>query len=211
MNNITQAMSLYLVGGGSHIPVEIIRDDKHAYATGVFAAIRVPLTEVEHESIAEDQFSAKVSRLFRTEETSVSLPLSTVAVDAFVPKDRIRECKECKGSGTVDYEYESSDGSTYSMNADCPVCDGDGEVGKEKPNYIRCNGHVFSADSIHKLCQVRDMIGGDITMTCVGSPNQASQFRVGVCDVILMPARKWDGMEERIREIEEFMTPGVVT
>lgn len=40
------------------------------------------------------------------------------------------KCKECDGGGTVEYEYTASDGSDYSIDNDCPICDGSGRIEK---------------------------------------------------------------------------------
>ena len=45
-----------------------------------------------------------------------------------VSKDgRPKECPECGGSGTVEYEYIDSDGNAHYKDCDCPICDGTGE------------------------------------------------------------------------------------
>ena len=45
-----------------------------------------------------------------------------------VSKDgRPKECPECGGSGTVEYEYTDSDGNAHYKDCDCPICDGTGE------------------------------------------------------------------------------------
>ena len=37
-----------------------------------------------------------------------------------------RECKECEGSGEVEWEYTDQDGEIHFRDSDCPVCHGDG-------------------------------------------------------------------------------------
>lgn len=44
-----------------------------------------------------------------------------------VSKDgKDKECTECDGSGTVEYEYTAGDGQTYYVDHECPICEGTG-------------------------------------------------------------------------------------
>lgn len=65
-------------------------------------------------------------------------------------EDELREegeaCKECSGSGQVNWEYLSPSGRKYFLEAECPVCDGDG--GKKMVKTGRKVPRNFSALSI---------------------------------------------------------------
>lgn len=49
-------------------------------------------------------------------------------VDKFLLK-----CKECNGSGNVEWEYEDNNLETHYTQHDCPLCDGTGEDEKNHP------------------------------------------------------------------------------
>jgi len=71
-------------------------------------------------------------------------------IEEKVKKGEDVKCKECSGSGQVEWEYK-----TYTKDDDCPICNGDGyeyqapyfKTGKKKiqsyDNYFRFDDYVF--------------------------------------------------------------------
>lgn len=53
-----------------------------------------------------------------------------------IPYTRKTECPECGGYGRVDTKYETKEGQILSIEIECPICNGKGEViGEEKKDY----------------------------------------------------------------------------
>lgn len=49
-------------------------------------------------------------------------------VDEVITKENEVDCKECGGTGEVEWEYTDDNLHTYCRDFDCPVCDGDGVI-----------------------------------------------------------------------------------
>lgn len=45
----------------------------------------------------------------------------------------VLKCKECKGSGNVEWEYEDRECNTHYLTEDCPLCDGEGKDEQKHP------------------------------------------------------------------------------
>lgn len=66
----------------------------------------------------------------------------------------LHRCKDCGGSGTVDFEYVSTNGQTYSVNDTCPVCQGDGI----NENYVYSPYHDGWFDKTETAIQIKDVL-----------------------------------------------------
>lgn len=110
-----------------------------------------------------------------------------------------KECPECAGSGTVDWEYIDSHGSTHYKDATCPICDGTGEredyvpvkTGRMiLPEYsaFLMGQTYFNANFVMRAVEALRLMGFE-SMTWVGdSVNGMNRFNVcdGV-DLVIMP------------------------
>lgn len=62
-------------------------------------------------------------------------------------------CKDCDGSGAVDFEYVSMDGQRYTVTDTCPVCQGDGI----NENYVYSPYHDGWFDKTETAVQIKDI------------------------------------------------------
>ena len=129
-------------------------------------------------------------------------PLKTADEYEFAGKDI--ECETCEGSGQVEWEFEH-----YTRDFDCPVCDGSGWSEKKRGRktggktfgkcVVNIKGAYFHVDKFYKLIQVREILGGEIELISYSKPTSGVLFKVGVCEILLMPAMygdasDWDGV-----------------
>lgn len=70
-----------------------------------------------------DDFSKKELKSIWVNTSKLGHELTKARIE--VDKDSIK-CKECKGSGTVEFEYEDKKGESHYIDGDCPICDGEG-------------------------------------------------------------------------------------
>lgn len=102
------------------------------------------------------------------------------------------ECKVCDGHGEVEWEFES-----YTKDDDCPACDGSGYEAEKKAvktgrktfgNFrVKLNETYFRMDIFYKLIKVRDFLGGEITLLYQSKPTSGVLFKIGFCEILLMP------------------------
>ena len=60
------------------------------------------------------------------------------------------ECKECSGSGSVEFIYESNSGRDYHIDADCPICEGKGGCHKQTGRIVKdTNSSSFNIMGVH--------------------------------------------------------------
>ena len=108
------------------------------YATDAHAVITIPETELtlkygsnEKYPNAQkiiDDFEKKELQIITVNVFVLAKELTKARIE--VDKDSIK-CKECKGFGTVEFEYEDKAGETHYLDGDCPICDGEGSSEKD--------------------------------------------------------------------------------
>lgn len=102
------------------------------------------------------------------------------------------DCETCSGSGEVEWSFES-----YTMEDDCPVCNGGGTKTKKRKVKtgnktfgnvpINLNGAYFDMRLFYKLFEVREYFGGDIVLLHQSKPTSGHLFKVGFCEILIMP------------------------
>lgn len=118
-----------------------------------------------------------------------------------------KECKECNGSGTVEYKYFSSTTrKSYEIERDCPACDGDGTLQGEKigeqATYKRCmirvHNALFNSYTIKYIIDVCEFYNKDtFDLVSESFEFQGHLFHVGEAYVLVMPASHDDGLETK--------------
>lgn len=108
------------------------------------------------------------------------------------------ECDECDGEGEVDFEY-SAGRRDYYLTGECPICEGEGTITttKKTPNgkkvadssmLLAIGSHAFNIFNVHRLVQVAEMLHEEkINLVYQKVPSGASMFKVGECEVLMMP------------------------
>lgn len=144
----------------------IIYDGEWANATNAHIAIRWP-----HISTEITEKAPNIKRLFDEYKETETFIFDKNEYRHFLERlplvKEMRECKECVGTGTVEWTYTSIDNIDYDEDHDCPVCDGDGgwETGNMVPdkseNYTTHGGVVFSQINMEKVLLVMDYANVD--------------------------------------------------
>lgn len=109
------------------------------YATDSLGLIAIPENELDLSYAANekypnvqsviDEFYSKGLKSLKVNTLALAKELTKARIE--VDKDSIK-CKECKGTGSVEFTYESKSGNTHNMDGDCPICDGDGSFEKDQ-------------------------------------------------------------------------------
>lgn len=195
----------YVVATDAHIMLMIKKEKVDEYET---------LTESEKDYV-QVALDAK-----GTEYQNIKLKLSDIinAVKSIkIDHDDIHICKDCNGHGNVDFEYTSRNGEWYTLNGDCPVCDGTGV----DPNYeyldiangwfnkkecaIALKTMWFNPLYIEKLAKVMRECGVNECVLENGSDKKASIFHINDnVTVLIMPIFRGDDIDDIVSiEIED--------
>jgi len=168
------------------------------YATDAYTLVRTDKANVEFV-LDNEHTPPNCERIIPEVNTSLILnitkemfePLKTADEYEFKGKDN--ECKTCEGSGKVEWAFEH-----YTRNFDCPVCAGDGweeekkriKTGKKTFGncVVKINDAWFHIDKFYKLIKVRDVLGGEIELISYSKSSRGVLFKIGVCEILLMPA-----------------------
>lgn len=113
-------------------------ENENVYASDGHALIVIPESELCLKYSTNEKYpnaQKLINEIELKELTSIKAKVSDLAKELTkarieVDKDSIK-CKECKGSGAVEFEYEDKAGETHSIDGDCPICDGEGADEKD--------------------------------------------------------------------------------
>lgn len=121
---------------GSLSAMPLLKDTK-VFAADRHKAIYINAEVCQHEYEKTELFNIKIPPV----EQELNIPLSSLqkAYD-FLPKVETEkydseDCKECDGTGSVEWEYLDKKGNTHYKDFDCPSCDG---FGFFKRNIRKC-------------------------------------------------------------------------
>lgn len=169
------------------------------YATDGHALICVPCSIVKLDY--KEQETPNCKAVMPTDHTcSLPIPvkelrakLTPVMVDEM--KSKMEKCNECGGDGEVEYEYWTSK-KTYTMDADCPICEGEGSVGKDKPTgnkipdpeaMYQIDGVLFGYEYLDRLIKVCELLDVDAAVKVAGAENKGNLFLCSDVKVLIMP------------------------
>lgn len=104
--------------------------DGYVVATNGHILIRIPEGKVDIKYEKRDK--PNVGLIFVLQE-ECDIPISFSKLkkmyDDIPEVDEEEECEACSGDGKVEYEFVW-DNTSYTLDEDCPVCDGSGYLGK---------------------------------------------------------------------------------
>lgn len=102
------------------------------------------------------------------------------------------ECYKCRGKRVVEWTHES-----YKKLSACPICSGKGfhektvseKTGKRLFNYqvIKIENSYFLMRAFYIIFSVQELVGGDIVLVSLGDDNSKGMFKIGDCEVLIMP------------------------
>ena len=107
------------------------------------------------------------------------------------------KCKDCDGSGTVEFEYFSSTTrQTYESEQECPVCEGDGyeqgdKIGEEacyKSFIIKLQNAAFRSDVFKHIIDVCEFYSESVfQLVSESDKHKGHLFKVNEAYVLIMP------------------------
>lgn len=119
------------------------------YATDSHSVISIPENDLELKYSSNSAYPNAhklFDEFFDNETQSIKVKVSDISkelVKARIEVDkRSIVCGECKGTGSVKFEYECRDGEFYYEDFDCPECDGVGYNDKASPFARVKLGHM---------------------------------------------------------------------
>lgn len=143
MENIIKVLESYLDKRNGILSQKIyIVDDSKYVATDYCRIILVNKELVGDLPNCEDFGKNRIDSVFFN-MTEFSKELNVSKLDDILSKIPLVKhrivCEDCDGCGYVTYEYQSNNGRTYSIEGECPICDGKGyrydDSEKLVPNY----------------------------------------------------------------------------
>ena len=155
---------------GSLSAMPLLKDTK-VFAADRHKAIYINAEVCQREYEKTELFNIKIPPV----EQELNIPLSSLqkAYD-FLPKVETEkydseDCKECDGTGSVEWEYLDKKGNTHYKDFDCPSCDGFGFFKRNirkciEPEYdavIELDGFVINNSHIKAIIDALLLLGKD--------------------------------------------------
>jgi excinuclease UvrABC ATPase subunit len=178
-----------------HNPFEI---NGKIYATDAHCMIKIDKSNCDFDIKSNDLKKPNCEAVIPEENMNVVLNIDSQIFEQYKTEDETEdigediECEACAGEGEVDWEFER-----YTKSFECPVCDGTGYKAQKRSVKtgnktfgifrVKLNDTYFQMEKFYKLIQVQKAVGGDIVLIHQSKPTSANLFRIGICDVLLMP------------------------
>jgi len=120
-------------------------------------------------------------------------------VDEVLNENKEGKCKECSGSGEVQWEYEG-----HYNDFDCPICEGDGTLTESQKNktgkkvkdenyFIDFNCSRIRTYMIEELINIAWLLKTEvIEVIHQTAPNKGIGFKVGIAQIVMMPILQTD-------------------
>lgn len=167
------------------------------YATDGFTMIRINKNDCDFE-INNELKPPNCEAVIPEENMNIILNFNKEMFEQYKTEDEYTyidkdiKCPTCYGSGEVEWEFEN-----YTKDDDCPVCDGTGISEHKEPVktgnkifkqlYIKLFDCYFDIYKFYRLIEVYKYFGGDIVLTSQINSNTANLFKIGKCEILIMP------------------------
>lgn len=118
-------------------------------------------------------------------------------VDEVLTEEYEEECKECGGTGEVEWEYTDDDLETHYHDFDCPKCGGDGVIMREKEKHtgkkvhddkaiIKIGNAIFFWYYLDIVAKALAHIGADVISITENTPMGMTRFTFDGINIGLM-------------------------
>lgn len=120
-------------------------------------------------------------------------------VDEVVTEGNEEECKECGGTGEVEWEYTDDNLHTHYHDFDCPMCGGDGVITHKKETYtgrkvhdenavVKIGNSFFRWYYLDIVAKALAHIGADVISITASDPCGMTEFvfdniKIGLADL----------------------------
>lgn len=149
----------------------------------------------------------KISNLCRLSCTLAAIRQALDAcplVDEVITEEYEEQCKECCGTGDVEWEYIDGDLSRHHHNFDCPKCGGDGVIRREKEKHtgkkvhdgfsiVKIGNAIFSWYFLDIVAKALAHIGADVVSITANEPLGITEFAFDSIKIGLMCLLDDDG------------------
>lgn len=180
--------------------------DGYIYATDFHTLIRVSEKDCDFTVDLNNNPTLNAGRI--TPASNVSIPLNIdIDFNKYKTEDALIEvdCETCNGEGEVEWEYER-----WTKEEECPNCDGRGYFDKIDPSAAKTFGKVevkidrcfFNMEYIQRLVQIKELLDEEIVLINKSHPAQPNLFKVGKCEVLIMPIYHFYDNLENIEVLE---------
>lgn len=143
------------------------REDGWVYATNQHIAIRIKKEKVGVDfptTYSENRAYPKCPIPDESYNTTITLDALKEAMNELPEIEEVVKCSDCGGFGRVEWQYEADDGEMYYHDFVCPVCNGNGDLGKtgkkvKDPGfYFSIEGMVYCQKAIIPLIKAMEML-----------------------------------------------------
>lgn len=108
-------------------------------------------------------------------------------VDEVITEECEEKCKECGGTGDVEWEYTDDDLYTHYYDFDCPKCDGKGVIRREKEIHtgkkvhdenaiVKIGNAIFRWYFLDIVAKALEHIGADVISITANEPFGMTEF-----------------------------------
>lgn len=199
-SKLEQAFQLF-VGNDELRPTfhNVFKQDGYVYATDANVLIRCKESYYPTIVVENPEFKNDMSEVIPFKNQNKRLYISGSMFDKLKTEDEYtfegenKDCESCEGEGEVTWEFEH-----YSDEFTCPVCKGSGYSEEKKGvktgnktfgnwTKVKLETSYFRASLFYVLIEAQKILGGDIYLISHTNETRASLFRIGVCEILVMP------------------------
>lgn len=143
-----------------------------------------PVVECEKLKLPQTQIPCQLScTLDAIKQALDACPL----VDEVITEEYEEQCKECGGTGDVEWEYTDDDLHTHYHDFDCPKCGGDGVIRREKEIHtgkkvhdekaiVKIGNAIFRWYFLDIVAKALKLIGADVISITANNPLGMTEF-----------------------------------
>lgn len=186
------------------------------WSTDGYTLIRVNpeilIGEYIKESLPMPKLEYPCEKTVTIEALNKALEACPLVDEEVVIQDAVK-CEECDGSGEVYWEYKDNHLHTHERISDCPICDGTGEMEREKTKktgkkviasdaVIEVGSAYIFAKYIQTLKQAMDFLNIASVKMTHNSPKGANEFVVNDDIRIIIASMLFDYSKKCNAELE---------
>lgn len=204
IENLNEAMKLFIGDEENREYLkQAFKQGDSQYATDATALIKIPLSVIDLQ--LQEQDKPNCINIIPNDEIHNEIIVSNILYDVKVEMvdeqiEKRQKCIDCNGGGEVKYEYSASR-ETFYLEAECPICEGDGESiqwvdsGKLIPDQnqkIKLGKTTFTRFQLERLIKTCELLECEKIIQTVQNKRGANKFILGEVTVIIMPVNLAD-------------------
>lgn len=175
--------------------------EKYAAATDAYSLVFFPKTLLPENTVFDRKESFVDIKRFINLDENCNIILNLNKIEEVVSKcpliekkvEECKDCKECDGTGEVEYEYTTSDWNTNYITGECPACEGmgkicievkgaDKELIKDGTYNVQIGNIKILVKHLERILQVQKLLNEDITV--INTSNNTVLFKIGEVKIL---------------------------